>query len=62
MTTAARDRMIDRVARSLCWADRSTNDRDAYRYRARFVVDDLLNASAEGKAVERSLRLIEKAS
>ena len=50
--------MIDRVARSLVWAGTTQNDRDNCRYRARVIVDDLLSASAEGKAVERVLRVV----
>lgn len=60
MQHSQRERLIDRIALALSWADRTRNDKDAYLYRARVVADQLLSASAEGKAVERALKVIEK--
>ena len=55
---SSKDRLIKRVARSLAWASYAQTSKDDYLYRARIVVDDLLSASADGKAAERALRTI----
>jgi uncharacterized protein involved in type VI secretion and phage assembly len=55
-----RERLIERVARALAW-DGLTHDQRIWKRRtAAAIVDDLLAASAEGKAVERALKVIEK--
>jgi hypothetical protein len=51
-----RERLIRKVARSIAWASLSQMAKDSARSTAIRVVDDLLAASAEGKACERELK------
>jgi hypothetical protein len=54
LTTAERGQLIERVAQALCWAARSQQDRDDYRYRARIVVDSLDSAAHHGATLKRA--------
>lgn len=53
-----RDRLIERVSRSVMWGRSTIGEREHSRNIARHIVDDLLSGSAEGKATERVLRTV----
>lgn len=60
MTPARREYMIRRAARAMLWADAQQYERDNARRRAVAVIDALIEAPNEGKAIERGLKALER--
>lgn len=55
-----RTRLKERIAHRIVWAQAKPWEREYARDLAISIVDDLYRAPAEGKAVERALKDIEK--
>ncbi len=52
------ERLIRRISRALVWNNAKPWERGTARNQAIAIVNDLLGAAADGKAVERSLKVV----